>query len=257
MKDVYFFNERKAEDYLEKYGTLLYSDVYKTDDKVIKKINFEKSQSILYNARFSYDNLLQFKNIDIRGISFAKALAYTGFHKVYGIISEYVKGYSLKDKSLSSYKIDDVITAIGDIEVAIKKLSELNITVNDIHSGNIIFDGNNMTLIDTTEYYYVYNDSLLYEMNMIAVMEVIFDDLFFSFFKNGKHEMYNIYNLFTNDEIKLNYIRKRDFLMNPVETLYMAKKWLEEELKLELNSFDECHKYMDNIIRSNKKIKRR
>ena len=257
MENMYFVTKLKAEKYFEKNGSMLKSGVYRLDNRVIKKIDEGKSQSILYGVKFSYDNLLQFKNIDIQGFSFIKGLVYTGLHNVFGVINECANGYNLDEKSLSCYKIEDVITAIGSIKNSIKKLSDLNITVNDIHNGNIVFDGKNITLIDTTEYYYVYGDDKLYEANMTIVMETIFNDLFFSFYKNGVCDIYNIYRLFEICKIKIENLNEKEFLMNPVETLCMIKKYLEELLEIELNTFGDCHKNMDDIIRGNVKIKRR
>jgi len=257
MKNMYFLTEDKADKYFTERGDILKNGVFKLDDKVIKKIDVEKSQSVLYGVKFSYDKLLQFKDINVQGFSFAKGIIYTGLHNVYGTISEYANGNNLEEKSLSCYKIEDVINAIDIIKDSIKKISELNIGVNDIRNSNIIFDSKNMTLIDTTEYYFVYGDSKLYESNIVAIMETIFNDLFFSFYKNGTCDLYNVYNLLDICKTNLDYFKRKEFLMNPVETLFMIKKYLEELLEMKLNTFGDCHEYIPDIIRGKTKTKRR
>lgn len=257
MKNMYFLNETTANRYFMQNGVFLKNNVFKLDNKVIKKIDIEKSKSILYHAKFSPDMFLQFKNIDIKGFSFTKGLVYTGLNNVYGVINKYIDGESLEKKSLSSYNIDDVIRAIDEIKNSIKKLSDLNITVNDIRNSNIIFDGTNITLIDTTEYYYVYDNSHLYEANIVAVMETIFNDLFFSFYKNGFCDIYNIYRLLDICKIKLGDLRGKELLMNPVETLWMLKSYLEEQLEMELNTFGDSHKFMGDIVRGKTRIRRK
>lgn len=254
MKNMHFLNENTANNYFMKNGLLLKNGVFKLDDKVIKKIDFEKSKSILYHVNLTSEMLLQFKNINIPGISFTKGLVYTGLHNIYGVINKYIDGYSLENKSLSSYNIDEVIKAIDELKISIKSLSDLNITVNDIHNNNIIFNGTTLTLIDTIEYYHVYGDNQLYEKNMIAVMEALFNDLFFSFYKNGFCDIYNIYKLLDECKTKLGTSNNKELLINPIETLLILKKLLEELLETELNTFEDSHKLIDNIVRRKIKI---
>lgn len=248
MKNMYFLTDTIADEYFEKNGFMYKTGVYRLDnDRVIKKLDIEKSRSI-HNAKYSDFQLLQFKDINIDGFSFTKALIYTGLNKVYGMITEYVDGYSLEEKPLSCYRIDDVIEAVRKLETSVKKLSDMNICVNDIHSGNIIFDGKKMTMIDTTEYYYVYNSSSLLYENMEAVMDTIFRDIFFISFYNQFRSVYKIHKYFSIRGSDLENFRKMEYLMNPVETLFKIRKFMEDDFGVKLNTFGESHFYINNVI---------
>jgi len=249
MRNMYFLTESIAERYLEENGFMYKSGVYRLgDDKVIKKLDLDKSQSI-YFSKYSESQLLQFSDIDIDGFSFAKALVYTKLNKVYGTISKYIDGNSLEEKPLSFYKIDDVIEAVKELEISIRKISDLSITVNDIHSGNMIFDGKKITMIDTTEYYRVSkSDSLFYD-NMEAIMDTIFRDLFFlSYGSNRFATVYRIHKYFSIRKSSLENFRKFEYLMNPTETLLEIRKFMEEDFGVRLDTFGDSHKYIDNVI---------
>jgi len=249
MKNMYFLTDLLADEYFEKNGFMYKTGVYKLDNnKVIKKLDIDKSQSIYY-SKYSDYQLLQFKDIDIDNFSFAKALIYTKLNKVYGTIYKYVDGNSLEQKPLSGYKIDDIIIAIKDLETAIRQISDLGITVNDVHSGNIIFDGKKLTMIDTTEYYRVYNSSSLFYDNMEAIMDTIFRYLFFYPYGNNKFAtVYRIHKYFSIKKSKFENFRKFEYLMNPAQTILEIRKFMEEDFGIKLDTFGDCHEYIDNVI---------
>lgn len=251
MRNMYFLTDTIADEYFEKHGFMYKNGVYKLgNERVVKKLDIEKSQCI-YDTKYSESQLLQFKDINIDNFSFTKALVYTGLKKIYGMITEHVDGCSLEEKSLSRYEIDDVITAVSKLETSVKKLSGMNICVNDVHSGNIIFDGKRMTMIDTTEYYYSYDSSYLLYENMEAVMDTIFRDIFFSFYNNQFMSVYKIHKYFSIRGSDLENFRSSKYLVNPTETLLSIRKFMEEDFGVRLDTFGESHWYIDNVIVGN------
>ena len=253
MNNMYFLTKDMADKYIEQNGVQLRNKVYRLDDKIIKIIDDEKSQSILYN-RFSRDELLQFKDIEIDSFSFARALVYTGLFNKYAVINEYVNGYSLDRKHLCDYPIDVVITAVDKIFYDISKITDKYICVNDIHFGNMIFDGNKITMIDTTEYCYVYGHDDLYEYNIRMIMDMLFQNIFFNesiSFMRLVCNVRNVHRYFSLKNSEYANFRELEYLLSPVETLTEMKKFIEEDFEIKLNTFAECHKYIDAFVKEN------
>ena len=256
MKNMYFISGSIADKYFEENCRKIYDDVYCfNNDIVIKKYDKRKSMGVY--PEHSDLNLLQFKDIDIEGFSFNKALVYTGLFNIYGIITKFIEGNTIKDVYLSSYSIDDVIRAVSEIDNSIKKISDLNIRVNDIHDGNIIFDGNKITMIDTSEYYYSKQETQIYEENMLRIMDVLFKNIFYSVGKDRfiKH-VYNVHKYFSIRGSKFYNFRDFEYLMNPVETLVEIRNFMEEDFGVKLNTFSECHNYVDEIVNNEQTYKR-
>lgn len=256
MNNMYFISSGTADKYFEDNCSMMYDGVYcLNNDIVIKKYSREKCWKV--NPKHSDKNLLQFKELEVDGFSFDKALVYTGLFDIYGIITNFIEGTSIKDRTLSSYSIDDVIDSVNDIDVAIKRISDLNIKVNDIHDGNIIFDGNKITMIDTTEYYYTKQDEQLYEENMLSIMDVLFKNIFYYVGNDSfvKH-VYNIHKYFRMRGSKFADFRDFEYLMNPAETLVEIRKFMEKDFGVKLDTFSECHSYIDEIVNKEQAYKR-
>lgn len=252
MKNMYFLTKSLADDYFNDNAIKISNrlcGVYRLENNVIKKINRKKSEQIYW--AFSEKNLLQFKNIDVEGFSFAKALVYSGLFDVYATITKYIEGCDTSDKPLSYYRIDNVITAVKNIEKAIKKLSDYGIYANDVNYSNMIFDGKNITIIDTAEYYFGEDDaSYIYRKNIQKVMNMIFRNIFYKSiaYKNGFASVNTIYKYFWLRGSEFEHFLEIEYLMNPVETLMGIKKFMEEDFGVKLNAFVDCYKYIDKKV---------
>lgn len=248
MKNMWFLNDAIVENYLKRNGEFVFKDIYKIDDMVIKKINIDKSKSVFDD--FSLDKLLQFKDIDIECFSFIKFLVYTGFGKVYGTGSKYINGINIHSRSLGEYNIDNVLNGIKKLELSIRKLSDMGICVNDINFGNVIFNGKNIKIIDTAEYYFDDKDSSdIYTDNMMFTMNTIFANIFYLFGNNRFMTIKNIYEYFNIRNSEYEHFCEQEYLLNPVDTLSGIRKLMEEDFGVKLNSFSECHEHIGNAIR--------
>lgn len=246
MENIHFSNIRSASKYLCKYGEEIYNDIYKmSDGNLIKK--YDKKKSLDRDDDFCEKNLLNFKDIEIFGVSFTRALVYCGISKIFATITEYVPGESIDNRPLSSYQIDELINAISRFMITIKKLSDLGICIIDAYRGNIVYDGKNLTLIDTTEYRYKKeNISSLYRDNMISVMK----EIFFSIFCDAMvFEHFNFTSYFDN-------FNSDKYLMHPCQTLVNIRNFMEEYFGVKLNTFDDCRLLLQKKI-CNKVISRR
>lgn len=250
---MYFLTKSLADNYFNDNAEIICNrgvcGVYKLDNNVIKKINKKKSEGI-YDC-FSINNLLQFKNIDVEGFSFAKALVYSGLFDVYATITKYVEGCDISDKPLSYYQIDNVINAVKNIEIAIRKLSDYGVYANDVNYGNIIFDGKNITIIDTTEYYFGEDDaSYIYQKNIQKVMDMIFRNIFYKSiaYRNGFASVNTIYKYFWLRGSEFEHFLEIEYLINPVETLIGIRKFMEEDFGVKLDNFVDCYKYIDKKV---------
>ena len=236
MDNIYFSNAKSASKYLDRYGEEIYDSVYKmSDGKLIKKYN--KGKSLDRDDGFCEENLLSFKDINVLGVAFTRALVYSGKSKIYATVTQYVSGESIDVRALGSYQIDGLLNAISKLVITIRKLSDLGIRITDAYRGNIVYDGREFTLIDTTEYRYERgNTSSLYRYNMIHVMKEIFYSIF-------DDEMFYKY----CDSLNID-----DYLMHPYQTLINIKNYIEKCFGVKINTFDDRHSLFK--MKSNCKI---
>lgn len=254
MKNMHFLNEQIALWYLRKYGEVLYCNMYKLQDgRLIKKCNEDKIKSRFIN--FSEDRLLDFKDLDIEGVSFVKALAYIGLSDIFATITWYVPGKSIDQKFLGSYQIDNLIEAIRKFEITIKNLSDIGISATmDVYTGNIVYDGETLTLIDTTEYCYREKKvAAIYEDNMSQIMNEIFFNIFTI---TGYNEIHYLKKYFEMRNSRYAEFNKKDFLLNPTESLIEMRKLIEEDFGVRLNTFNESHLLLSKAVEKEKSKRR-
>lgn len=235
MDNIHFSNAKSASKYLGKYGEEICDGIFKiSDGRLIKK--YDKGKSLDRDDDFCEDNLLSFKDIDIFGVAFTRALVYCGASKIYATITEYVPGESIYNRPLGSYQIDGLLNAISKLMITIKELSDLGICIVDAYRGNIIYDGKNLKLIDTTEYRYEKESiSSLYRDNMIRVMKEIFLSIFYNDTVFEYFDFTGYFDNFTSDE----------YLMHPCQTLVNIRNFMEEYFEVKLNTFDDCYLLME------------
>lgn len=252
MDNMYFLNRMTALEYFKKHGTKVYGNMYKLPDgRLIKKYDENKSHS----SFLSKDRLLDFKDVNIEGVSFIKALVYTGLFDVYATITRDVPGMSLKEMPLGYYQIDYLIAAIKKFENTIRELSSEGISATmDVYIGNIIYDGKTLTLIDTAEYYYKSKSTMvIYEDNMLALM----NDIFFNIFSiTGYTEIYYLKEYFKMRGSKYIKFDEKEFLLNPSETLTEIRNLFEEDFGLKINTFNESHILVAKAVEKEKTRRR-
>lgn len=247
MKNMYFLNDKIANNYLKNNGIKICHGIYRIDDTIIKRFNPDKSRMIY--DEFDEKKLLQFKDVDVEQFYFIKSLLFTGAFNIHSTIYKYASGIDIDQKSLASYNIDDIINAIGVLQNSIKKLSELGIYANDVNYGNVIFDGMTLSIIDTCEYYYSENDpSQVYEDNLMYIMNTIFSNLFYTFYQNRFSTVRMIHKYFSIRGSEFENFRQMDYLMDPVNTLIGMRKFMEEDLGVSLYSFGESFDLIDKAI---------
>lgn len=245
MQNIYFSNLSNALKYIRKNSEEIYDGVYKMNNGTLIK-KYIKEKSIERFDDFSEENILAFKDIYIEGIAFTRALVYSNLHNIYATITEYVPGESIESKLLGDYPIGDLLLAIKKLEITIKKISELGICATDIYRGNIVYDGKNITLIDTIEYHYSKdNISIIFEDNMLGIMNEIFTSIFY---KDGLDSVKRVHKYFSLHGSNFECFNSRENLMNPCETLIKIKKFIEEDFGIKLNTFNECHSFIEEVI---------
>lgn len=245
MENIYFKNSSDALRYIRKNSIEIYDGVYKKNDGTLIK-KYDKQKSLDRFDDFCEDNLLLFKDVYIDGVSFTRALLYSSLKKIYATITEYIPGISIDIKSLGNYSIDELLVAIRKLENTIKQISDLGICATDIYRGNIVYDGNTFSLIDTIEYHYGNSDKdEIYVDNMLAIMNEVFTSVFY---KDGLDSVTNIHKYFSLRSSELEYFNSVDNLMNPNYTLIKIRKFIEEDFGIKINTFNECYSYIYEVV---------
>jgi len=255
MKYIYFASSGDALKYIEKNGIKIYDGVYKMNDGTLVKM-YNKEKSLKRFDSFCEDNLLLFKDVDMDGVAFTRALIYSDITNIYATVTEYIPGLSIDIKGLGDYPIDELLIAVRKLENTIRQISNLGICITDIYKGNIVYDGKKISLIDTIEYHYCDGDKEnLYIDNMLGVMNEIFTSIFY---KDGFDSVRNIHKYFSLRDSQLEYFNSVDNLLNPTDTLIKIRKFIENDFGIKINTFKDCHVYINDVVmNNNKKIKRR
>jgi len=250
MDNIYFLNGIFATKYFEMCAEKVYGNMYRLKDgRLIKRYDEEKIRG--RSVDFSRDRLLDFRNMEIEGISFIRALVYTGLFDIYATVTRDVPGISLDKMSLGNYQIDKLIQAIRKFETTIRNLSDNGISATmDVYIGNMVYDGDRITLIDTAEYYYKEGSiEKVYEDNMLSLMY----DIFFNIFTvTGYNEIYYLKEYFKMRSSKYAKFESKEFLLNPVESLIEMRRLIEEDFGMKLDTFNDCHVLLAGAVEKEK-----
>lgn len=252
MENMYFSNSTNALRYLRRNGEQIFDGVYRMNDgRLIKR--YSRQKSLDRDDEFCEEHLLDFKDLEIEGVAFTKALVYSTLTKIYATITKYADGEAINNKLLGTYNIDDLLLAIKKLETTVRSISDLGICAVDIYQGNIVYDGRNFTLIDTVEYKYGDgNISSIYEKNMLSIMNEVFASIFYD---GGFGCVYRIHKFFSLCDSPYEALNCKEYLMNPYETLVNIRKLMEEEFGLNIKTFSQSYNLMDNVINRKTKIR--
>lgn len=214
-QEIYFFNKPYLGDGSE-------GRCYRINDAEAAKIFYPDSH-FLYDEK----NLLQFKDINIPGFSFAKEIIYLR-KELIGIIYPFMRGVSLLERSIDKAPLNDLYIALNKLLLQIKRLSELQIKVDDIALRNTIYFLQEFSFIDTACYAFVntsYSD--LYKENCEKIMYIILSDIL-----HGKNII-----RFIDFTLNIRWQEDSNALLNPVLFLEEIRKKAQEITEMEANDF--------------------
>ena len=165
------------------------------NDIVLKKLY--KKRNINYLNRFD--------GIKIDGVVFARGGIIID-KSVYGLLLKYVEGKSFNKIDYCELDLNELAISLNNLLKIIKELSNKGICISDFYIGNIIYDGNDFTLIDTQDYYYK-DIKDLYIENVNIVMKNLYRCLFYN--------NYMIHSFLLNSNLK-DYYYDYYLLSNPI-----------------------------------------
>lgn len=166
-----------------KIGGETYGDVYKISETECLKI-YKNSNSV--NKKI---------------LTFIKNLHLKNYYEIYNLYNN--KSGEFKAHTMKYYKKEEIdiltmpteytIDNISRIQHSIEQLTQNNIAIVDTHTGNIIMDSNNITIIDIDLYTFnrFYTSKKL-ETKNIEILEFLFREIFAEAILNY-HSEYKVY----------------------------------------------------------------
>ena len=226
MENLYLKSDDELQEYIKKHtkdcigfgreGNCILTD----NGYVLKKLYGE------YNPQFA----LQFKNIENDSFIFAKSGIFIDDY-IRAIFMRYAKGLTLSDKIPKDKSFIQLGIQLQKLVDDIVKLSEMGIQVKDFHMGNIVYDENKFTIIDTIGYLYL-RGSYKTE-NLREIMHRLF--------------YYLLVDILRYREIPNNlvYYGKIDILESPNEYLIKLKKYIENLVEQDVTTVDDAIKVLN------------
>ncbi len=159
-------------DTTDKLGEgLIYSDVYKISDEVCLKVFKTISDDI------NFDVLSLIKDLELSHFYIIYDFLFNKTGKFNGYTMKYYPGKTIDILTMpTSYTLDN----FSSIYNSILKLTDNGIVVSDLHSGNVITDENNITVIDADLYYKLcFIDKIKLQYKNISALIYLFKDLYF------------------------------------------------------------------------------
>ena len=168
LNDFYGDINKLSEKY-EKIGSGIEGDTFKINDKIVVK-KFSTPREIIVKKTQDELYKLGLKNVVVPFYSLTKK------DKVLATFTEY---FNAKDliKDVGEIKFDVLINGTKNILNDIKKMSDNQIALKDITVSSIMYNDNEMKLIDTTQFYKIENKldpsekRRLYERNLYILFK--------------------------------------------------------------------------------------
>ena len=222
MENLYFQNKNEIKDYIschfvKSLGAGRDGACFLLDDgSVIKDLNGD----------YYPDFVLQFKDFKVPSFVFAKAGAFIGDY-ISAIFMEYAPGNSL----YSSKPIHQDMIILGkhleQVAKDIIDISERGVLVKDFHCGNIMYDGQQMRIVDTLPYLYLPKGDYRRE-NACEIMNRLYEFLLgdiLTYHSLGESRFFH---------------GKQELLENPEQYFTMLKDLIEEDTETNIRSLNDA-----------------
>ena len=116
----------------------------------------------------------EFKDLETSAVIFPEQLIY-GLRYFKGHISRKATGTKLND-SYMEVDLEDLARSLVRLDDDIELLSGKSILMKDIHSGNILFDGTNVSVVDIDSYYQTFSEpDLIRDKNYKYTTQMLLD----------------------------------------------------------------------------------
>jgi len=212
------------------------------DDWTLKIFN----ENYLEYLANSGKDILAYKNLHIRGFSFAKHLIFVK-NELVGVLSPFIKGLNIEESPLVYKPIDDVVVASSALVIGINIITILGIEAFDTWTENIIYHHRTLGVIDTTNFCDFERKKNHLETNFIHVMKPVINSALGLAIIEPKSFYYILQDKIgikafldkTNSRYK-NYDEDIDLLQNPGVLLLGIKEELEEFIETPLTTFSDA-----------------